>query len=472
MAILVMVLSIAVFAIFGNQSYLIGGQTKNEAVHYAVLTLEQEQAYGRKDFNLVNATTTTDGFYTSSTTVVFDPDAPFPDNLFSKLVTTTVSWADERGLERSLSLSQLVTNFSDTAGGNTCNSSLPLDWTPTSSSVSTTYPVLAVDAYLHKLYVGEKPSGNGNNFFIYSLSNPSSPSSQAAIDTNDTSTQGINGIAVAATTTAPSAKTYAYLANGVTPDWTTCTPGPTCAQLQIYDVTNPSSPQLIKNFALSTTSYPQISATNGAVAKAVTYSNGLLFLGLTSTNHHGPEFNIIDVHNPLNPVYLGGYEVGATVNQIDIRGNYAYLATASSSAVMTILNVSNPTAPVQARTGVVPPSMGAGESEAVVGDTIYFGKAADNNTNEFYSINNPDPGATAPVATQRAETNSSIWGMIVRSYMAFLVTSSSLRLYNLDTNQFGTSIPLAGGAGGDAIDCENEHIYVGSQSGITIVTGS
>ncbi len=59
----------------------------------------------------------------------------------------------------------------------------------------------------------------------------------------------------------------------------------------------------------------------------------------------GPEFNIIDVSNPLSPILVGSFETNTLINDIYIRENRAYLAT-SDIGQMRILDISNKNNPI------------------------------------------------------------------------------------------------------------------------------
>ncbi|MDD5749744.1 MAG: hypothetical protein PHO91_03090 [Patescibacteria group bacterium] len=63
---------------------------------------------------------------------------------------------------------------------------------------------------------------------------------------------------------------------------------------------------------------------------------------VSSNNNAGPEFYIFDVSDIYNPILLGTREVGSTINAVKVKGDYAFLASASNSAEVLILNISNP----------------------------------------------------------------------------------------------------------------------------------
>ena len=59
----------------------------------------------------------------------------------------------------------------------------------------------------------------------------------------------------------------------------------------------------------------------------------------------GTTLSIFNVTTPTNVTLAGTYTANATVNHVFVLGNYAYLSTASNTAELMIVNVSNPAAP-------------------------------------------------------------------------------------------------------------------------------
>ncbi len=151
---------------FGNQNFLIGARTNNEALSKAKEILEIAQAEARKDFRMVNPNPIapqkdTDGYYSWWTEVGPSNDA---DDHFIKKVTSHVDWTDESKITRNVKLSTLVSNFENAIGGDTCNSYLTGDWTNpqttnilfsnlTNNDGSGTYRISDLEVYQKKIYV-------------------------------------------------------------------------------------------------------------------------------------------------------------------------------------------------------------------------------------------------------------------------------------------------------------------------------
>ena len=471
-ALVLMVLSITAVIVvsFGNQDMLVGGATNAEGVQKGQELLEQAEALARKDFNLVNpVATTTNGIYHSSLSV----ELPSPLDYFSKKITAHVTWTDERHIPHQVSLSSVVTNFPNALGGDTCNSALSGDWAHPQIANTLTdfaqlaedsggiYPITEVNAYKGKLYVTVNNTGrNTETFFIFNIDNPANPTLIAKRD-NDVNATGLNAVTVAAHTS--DSKTYAYVASASSfPK----------GQLQIFDVSDAFTPHLVyfpdgnTVFKIATTT-----VTGGGsqgVGNTIFYQDGYIYLGLTKPTS-GPEFNIIDVHDPTNPSWVGGFTVGKTVNAIDVRGNYAYLALATTNGQeLIVLDISNPASPTQVGGFNAVVGAGRGKSISLVGDKLYVGETAPNAGPEFYVLNSGTPGDPQMIGSQ--EIGQSVNGLIVRDSLAFLLTNSELNILNIANPNTITAfapaltLPGSGPSGGSSLDCEGNVLYAGTNS--------
>jgi hypothetical protein len=356
--------------------------------------------------------------------------------------------------------------------------------------------VTALDAYLDRLYVAAGPTtgdNSGKTFFAFNLaSGVPSYISGSAIDTSgNTSAKGSNALVVA-TSTAQDGKSYAFLANGVGPDWNTCTLGTDCSQLQIVDISDPANPSSILNFKFATSSQsapyngtPYVNGNGGqAVAQSIAYRNGYIFLGLSQTGT-GPQFHIIDVRgvdmgNSLSVQPVGSFTVGAGVEAIKVRGNFAYLATDDNIGgnALTILDISDPMSPKRVWSPMFSPTFGYGRDVASVGDALYFGMSYNSAGPEAFLFQNPTPSTAKPIEQANIGDLGGVVGvnrLLVRDYLLYLLTSSnSLEIRSAtSTLQYASSVSLPGN--GSALDCEGNYLYVGSSDsagGVTVLTAN
>lgn len=160
---------------------------------------------------------------------------------------------------------------------------------------------------------------------------------------------------------------YAYFVlRGGNPDYAT------------IDITNPTSPTIASSRAL--VGNPRDIYVNGDYAYIVTTANNAEFVVLdisdpTSTPPYaaaldlpgssnafgvfasgnyayvgqgadsGDEFFVIDISNISSPSIVGSTELTGNVNDIMVRGNYAYVANADNSQELQVVDISSPSSP-------------------------------------------------------------------------------------------------------------------------------
>ncbi len=493
MAILSIVLTGVVLVSFGAQGMLVEGEIYAEAMIKAQELLEKEQQLARKDFRLVVPFgTTTDGRYTKS--ILVDP---WPGDIFAtKKVRALITWEDERRRSRSLVLSTLISNFTYAVGGDTCNAELVGNWESASGtdyqlapgsllpSGMGEYVLGGVDAYRGKLYIAAKNTSNYAlpTFFVFDISNPpQKPIFLGSVDTIPSLQPGLNDVRMGNTVdVSGTLRTYAYVASANGGLYNGCTASPEkCAQMQVIDVTNPELPAIAANFRIATSSvdmplmpppFVLRRSAGQAVANTIFYKDGYVYMGLTKTGG-GPEFNVIDVRNPLSPVRVGeGYAVGRGVESIYVRGNYAYLAVDATSGAepeIIVLDVTNPLSPFLVPGRAYNPSgTNGGNRLFAVGDTLYFGKQAAGGPAEFYVLDITHPGADMPPPLGSKVVGASVMGLLVRDTLAFLVTSTTRKLHIFNLSNLASAFATVGLPGiGAALDCEGNTLYAVSNNG-------
>ncbi len=495
MSILILTLSAVTLTSFGSQTMITDGQIDREALSKAEERLENAQTLARKDFKLVNSTTTTENIGGVVYTEILTVSTTTPPDYATKKITSTVTWNGEHGRLQHVSLSAIVTNFTRAVGGDTCDSQPTGDWknpliqnavtsisqllgTSTSINVTT-----SVDAHKGKLYVavGNTTYVTDPTFFIFDIarlkSNPTS-ALLGKLDTANTTSEGLFALHVAEGTSTGSM--YAYTANKHIANWSTCTQNYNCAQLQIIDVSSSTKLSLASttNYKIPNTSPSSVTGTGGqAVGSSIFYKDGLVYIGLTKTLS-GPEFNIIDVHDPLHPVWVGGYSVGATVSAIIVANNLAYLATSDNARELIVLNVANPVNPTLASIyNASGSAFGYGQALYLTGDKLTFGRTYISGAPEFYILDAsssssliPDP----PLATFDIGTSAnpfSILGVIARDSLTFITggtssTGGKFEILNTTNSSaislWTTPLSLPGTSVGSAFDCEGNDFFVTS----------
>jgi type II secretory pathway pseudopilin PulG len=467
MTVMSLMLGAIILVIFGSQSFVSDAAASTAALSLATSALDVEHGLAQKDFGLLVATSSAyagSPSYTTSISIESDPD------YVSKKITATVTWVGDHLRPQHVVLTSYVADYKNATNANTCNAAVSGDWShPIIQNVQTNfaqmigdssgvYTLAGIDAYKGKLYVTAQVSGaTKKNFFIFDTTQGPSPQLLGSLDTTGTSLSG-GGTAVVVATS--SLGNYAYVANSYN-----------TAQLQIVDITNPANPTLITNYQLPTTTtsaHITGAGTSGASGSSIFYKDGYVYIGLTKTTT-GPEFNIIDVHNPHAPVWVGGYKVGYVVNALYVANNVAYIAhptdsTATTQEQVTVLSLADKTNPVRIGGYKAPDKQGNGKSLYGVGDTLYLGRTVNTtvSNNDMYVLQNLNPVTGIKI-------NSSIDGLVVRGSLAFLLsgtsgTPGSLEIFNLasSTSTPLSSIALPSASSGAAMDCEGNTVYAAS----------
>jgi len=481
MALLVIFITMTLPLLAGSQSTSIGSQTNQEALYKAQKLLEDERSNAKLDFNLVNPiSSTSDGIYNKSVSVSFYPT---PTDYFAKKVTSTVTWQGPNAQNLSVNLSTLITNPDAVNGGDTCGSVLEGNWSNPQISapidVGTTpsgNPVQGINVFEGKIYITTDNShGQNNDFYIYDISlNPQNPTIVGApngIDANGVKS-GLNDVAISKN----GSNKYAYVANAYDANFSTCVQGPSCSQMRIIDVTDPTSPILGQSYKLPGVSGNVGAHNNQAVGKSIFYKDGYVYLGLTKTLS-GPEFNVIDVHNPSVPFFVGSYPVGRSINAIRVKNNYAYLTTDDNNKELIVLDVSVKSSPTLVGTyNAMPDStnFGYGKGLNLVGNKVYLSRTYISNAPEFLVLDNSNPGVIpqTPLGFNDVGISSdpqSVNGIIIRDYLGFLITTDYIQVWNIANlssmnliRSFNLSDIVHSGSVGSGSDCEGNYIYIGS----------
>ncbi len=166
-----------------------------------------------------------------------------------------------------------------------------------------------------KVYVGTEKEGGGKEFHIVDVTSPYSPSLVGDLEIGE----DVNGIFVK--------DDKAYLATSDSDE------------LIVVDITDPLNPSIYSTFGVEGDSE------DGKTAYIV---GDKLYLGRLvggkHTNHH--EFHILDVADPLNPSNLGSVDLQASLNDISVRSNLAFMATSLANNEFQIWDITDPAAPV------------------------------------------------------------------------------------------------------------------------------
>jgi len=214
-------------------------------------------------------------------------------------------------------------------------------------------------------------------------------------------------------------------------------------------------------------------------ATDIDIQNNLIYLTTNPSAMNKDDFFVYEF-NPitLTLTYLDALDVSVGLNAVDVAGNYAYLANASttstaSSDELIIVDVSDPDnlSVVSSLTlGITPncPSFCPGGAQSIyyLNNRVYVGTHRIGG-NEFYIIDVNNPASPAIIGS--ANVNHNINSIIVRGNYANMATSDDageLLIYNVGspaTITFTGRFNAIGNEDGRALELLGNKIYLGRQ---------
>ncbi len=333
-----------------------------------------------------SGTSDTSGIYTRQITIT-------TSSTNHKTVASTVTWPQAGNTTGQVTVTATLTNWlaafpASTTWPNAILAS-SLDATGTNNAVR----VKAVGNYSYTVF-----NGTTNNFVITNISNPAAPS-------------------IVSTTTLPGVPTniaisgnYAYISN--TSD---------TAEMQVVNISNPAAPTVAASVDLTGTGDGQGIYVSGNYAYVTRNADST-----TGAN----EVSIINISVPTVPVATGGYNNNINIYEAYVSGNYAYVATASGTQEMLVIDVSNPAAPTLAAT-YNPAGLVATRTIMGYGNTVLLGV----NTN-LHAVNIATPTAPTQLGTYAASGIIYDIEVDATNQFAFLATgygSGEFQVVNIGT---------------------------------------
>ncbi len=319
-------------------------------------------------------------------------------------------------------------------------------------------PVAAMQARGQQLFVGLSVTAAKTQptFLVFSVASSTNPVLEGSLDNATTTTAGLNALAVVGQ--------YAYAASARAVSLSSG-----FGQLQIINVSQPQNPRLAATYKI-----PGVTGTSGeGIGNSIFYSDGFVYLGLTKTGG-GPEFNVIDVRDALNPKWAGGFSFGSTVNAIVVKGSYAYVAHPMSGGnspqeQLTVLDVSNPASIVRASGFHALDNQGNGKSLFLQGNNLYFGRTVTNTANpEFAVFDVSNIGPPTPTPLSSLKISSSVNSLMAVNSVLLMLTNSQLRFFDVSGLPSMPELlppqPLASGAAGTALACSGNTVYAAGAS--------
>lgn len=454
-ALLLLGISFAIILVFGGQGLMLDRESSIQARAMAKEGLDA--AFFMKENDWAELSDGEHGLILSGNSWEFSGASDSRENLVRKIRVTSVddntkkiesevSWSTDPLRTQKISLVTLLTNWKNATPppdpGDTGGSGISGDWqnprTLGSFDLGPGVEPSGLDVKNKIVYMSARAANqNSPDFFIVDATNGNNPFLISSLQTGP----GLTSV--------DATENYAYVGQN-DPN----------AQLQIINISNPSSPTIAKSFKIPGTSG------NDATALSVFYSQSKVYVGLKRSS--GPEFNVIDVSDPLNPELLGSYEIDDNVNDIAIAGSKAYLATDKDGAGLMILDISDP--------GNV---SSLGQSYASDSKSVYYVSASmilSGLGQTISAINASDPSSIQTLGS--LDVGNTVNAIAVREELAFVGTSNSNREFQVidissssapKVHSFFNFPQVATG-----VDYEDNLVYVSvrSNDGLRIITSS
>jgi len=329
-----------------------------------------------------------------------------------------------------------------------------------------------------KAYVVTDNNSGGDEFFVIDISSPTLPNVQGSVDLGNGAltialdgTNAFVGTATAnqrtlqivdagiptAPTVAVSQKISNFSYNGLYWDGT---------YLYVASQDNDAEFLIMSTLATADWSCPEqkseINLAGNTTANVVYVVGTTLYIG-TNNNTGGHEFFLYDVSDPYTPTLIGSLEVGDTVNDLVVSGNYAYLATTANAAEMRVVSLAVPSAPVSVGTFNAAGNTD-GQAINISGSLILLTQGA---TLYHVNVTNPLlPASTGSVALggtgYRIEVYSSTY-----AYVATANNSAEVQIINISAAAptIAASINISGTSDGRGVWIKSTELYVAVDSG-------
>lgn len=206
-----------------------------------------------------------------------------------------------------------------------------------------------------------------------------------------------------------------YLSNWRTDDWlsTTCTEfnGGTFDNTEVIALPSPPNDNCgIKSTGIEAGSSFLSSSDVGSHASDVDIDGNYAYLATNTTNRG---LNIIDITDRQNPFVVGYKDIGGKGRYVKKNGNYAYLGVAKSNAGLSIVNVTNPAAPIISNTT----NLGAyGNQPEITGNYLFVAINQAINSLKIYDITSP----SSPTPLRTMNFGDSIYTIKIRDNYAYI----------------------------------------------------
>jgi type II secretory pathway pseudopilin PulG len=418
LAILTLTISAVIMLVFGNQSLTLDTQTNIEALAKAESQLEEQRALAEQDFFKVDDSgPVTDGTYQKEIEI---------NNRAKclKEAVSTVSWK-QGGRNLDVSLTTLFFDLETAlAMGGDCDPTKKGDWDDPTTAISLGIGgqgATDIEIFDGMVYLTSDASSPGKDdlyIFEYDAATPTLiPKSSVNLG------KGLLGIEVIREQS--TGDLYAYVLEADNAN-----------QLRVVNVTNPASPSPGVSLTIPSLVYtctpPQPS--DCLAGRSLHQYDKKLYVGLqymidgALPPEANNELHMYDVSNPATPVWIGSANPNANVNDIEIYGDYAYLATSGDAREVMVYDISVPATP-----DPMPVYDASGDEDGttvfLIGTQLLLGRENVNSGEEDFIIldaQSPSTGLTRAGGLDLGlHNNGAVQGIVARDDLVFIALDDS-----------------------------------------------
>ena len=205
----------------------------------------------------------------------------------------------------------------------------------------------------------------------------------------------------------------------------------------------------------------------GNSATGLDVINKIIFMSAEASAAAKPDFFIVNATDGQSPFIVSSLNTGPSLNAVDAALNYAYVANASTSSQLQIIDISNQASPTVSASFQLPGVSGPGaigKSIFYYDSKIYIG--TDKATGpEFHIVDVSDP--SFPVSLGSFEANADVNAIMINGTKAYITTSDDIKeMRILDVSNLAGISELsnyngAGGNDGKGLWLVNTNLFLG-----------
>ena len=223
--------------------------------------------------------------------------------------------------------------------------------------------------------------------------------------------------------------------------------------LQIFDVSNPTAPTLLGS----------VSTGSNGCTNAATYIRCAIYVQgryAYVANYTSNTLQIFGISNPSSPVLISTTATGSNPSSLYVQGSYAYVVNAGSNTFQ-VFNVSNPTSPTLVYTAN---TYNGPHSIYVQGRYAYVGSVSGLGGLQIFDISNPTTPTAVSNISLGGDSANAIYVQGHYAYIAD-TSNAALRIFDISNPANPVQVGVDGNIGGSddvsSVYVQGRYAYIG-----------